>query len=277
MNSEPDTNAQVNNQQTLQRHWFYFRLSVVFLTRIPLTLKEQINDSDINHTSPYFGFVGLVIGAILALVSWPLLSILPSEIVVVLGMAISLMLTGAFHEDGLADTADGFGGGWSQEQKLNIMKDSRIGTYGSSALIIVLLLKYQLLVSLIHVGFIEFVVALLASHSISRVIAVSLIGALPYVQLDQHSKTKPIAQELPIGAWRLLLSSVTVVGLLLWIVLGVSILFFVMSIAVILVLRWGFKKYIKSQLGGYTGDILGAAQQLFELIVYLLLVVRLVG
>ncbi|MDC2890106.1 adenosylcobinamide-GDP ribazoletransferase [Psychrosphaera algicola] len=271
------SNSQMSKRQNLQQHWFYFRLSLVFLTRIPIVIKEQVNDNDINHTSAYFGFVGFVLAAILAIVSWPLLLILPPEIVVALSMAVSLMLTGAFHEDGLADTADGLGGGWTQEQKLNIMKDSRIGTYGSSALIIVLLLKYQLLVSLINVGFIEFVVALFTSHSVSRVIAVSLIGALPYVQLDQQSKTKPIAQELPSGAWRLLMCSLAIVGLILLFVLEVAITHVLLSIGVILALRLAFKKYMKSQLGGYTGDILGATQQVFEILVYVLLVVWLVG
>jgi adenosylcobinamide-GDP ribazoletransferase len=260
-----------------QKHWFYFRLAIVFLTRIPLRLPEEVDEQDINHTSAYFGFVGLFIGCLLALFCWPLSYLLPIEVVVLIGMATSLMLTGAFHEDGLADTADGFGGGWTVEQKLAIMKDSRLGTYGATALIIALLLKYQLLVNLLSLGYLEFALALVTAHSLSRVAATSFIATLPYVQADKDSKTKPVAQQLSPHYARLSISCVISVLLIVWMGLNVSVVDFVVLIVCFAFAQLGLKRFFTAQLGGYTGDVLGAAQQIFELLTYSVLVAMLVA
>jgi adenosylcobinamide-GDP ribazoletransferase len=118
----------------VQHQFFLFKLAIVFLTRLPVSIKREVNDSTLNLATGYFGLVGFFIATLNASVLFLSMLVLPISIAVLLSMVFGLMLTGAFHEDGLADTADGFGGGWLPEQKLTIMKDSRLGTYGASAL-----------------------------------------------------------------------------------------------------------------------------------------------
>jgi adenosylcobinamide-GDP ribazoletransferase len=184
-------------------------------------------------------------------------------------MVFGLMLTGAFHEDGLADTADGFGGGWSAVQKLTIMKDSRLGTYGASALCMSLMLKYQSLVMLAEVSVRTAVVSLLFAHVISRVLAVSIIPSLDYVQLENDSKTKPVAKSLAGSSiFPLLLSSVLVSWLFVY-YLDINIFYGLGFLSLVWLVRLLFIAFTKKQIGGYTGDVLGAAQQIFELTTYL--------
>lgn len=260
---------------TIQQHFYYVQLALVFLTRLPVKLNGEVTEQDINRSSAYFGLVGAIVALLVALVSWPLALVLPIEGVVVLSLIASLMITGAFHEDGLADTADGFGGGWQQQQKLTIMKDSRLGTYGASALFLSLLLKYQLLVTILENGFVTFVCALLAAHMISRVFAVSYIGQLPYVQVDGESKTKPVAQSLPQGSWTALNVTLLVAAVILWLGLVFSIFDIVMLAVILLLVRVLFLRFIQSQIQGYTGDVLGAAQQVAENICYIMFIILL--
>lgn len=253
-------------------HLLYLKLAIVFLTRLPLKVEQEVQEHDINHTSAYFGMVGFGIAAIVVAVAWLFSLVLPNPIVVLLCMAASLLITGAFHEDGLADAADGFGGGWLQQDKLKIMKDSRIGTYGACALVLSLLLKYQLLLILLDHSFYYFAFGLLVAHCVSRVVAVSYIGDLPYVQIDGESKTKPVAQSLPEGSWSVLLLSLAVAFILLWLVLNLSLLQIGLFAAILFACRDVFRRFIQKQIQGYTGDVLGAAQQIFELSCYLILV-----
>ena len=131
----------------------------------------------------------------------------------VLILAVNLLLTGAFHEDGWADVWDGFGGGWNKQQKLVIMKDSRLGTYGASALMLALLLKYQSLVLLADSLLLVLMVFIVA-NTLSRANATSLIASMNYVQEDQLSKVKPITQYLPKTSLALLL--ITSIGVLVF-------------------------------------------------------------
>lgn len=127
-------------------------------------------------------------------------------------MAFGLLLTGAFHEDGWADVWDGFGGGWQVEQKLTIMKDSRLGTYGAAALFIILLIKFQSLV-LFSTSLTAIITAILLGQCLSRVIATSLIMSMDYVSEDATSKVKPIAMHLSFNSLAIL--TLTAVILLL--------------------------------------------------------------
>lgn len=122
-----------------------FLLAVSFFSRIPVPVSLPYSSERMNQAGRYFALVGLLLGAICALVYSLATQLFSTNISVFLTMVLSLLLTGAFHEDGLADMADGVGGGMTAERRLEIMKDSRIGTYGSSALIMVLLGKYLLL------------------------------------------------------------------------------------------------------------------------------------
>ncbi|MGS0536542.1 adenosylcobinamide-GDP ribazoletransferase [Pseudoalteromonas sp. SaAl2] len=252
--------------------WQLLQLAISFLTRIPITLRFEVTGDHLNQASRYFALVGLGLGLVHALVFYCLQFILPVSMCVLLVLALSLLMTGAFHEDGWADVWDGFGGGWQVSQKLNIMKDSRLGTYGAAALIIILLLKYQSLVILSDDnGVLLF--AIIAGQCLSRVVATSIIFSMDYVSEDASAKVKPLAMHLSktslvtlLLTAALLFAATLILQLVTWQALGIITLALVF--VRLMVMHW-----FKRQLGGYTGDCLGAAQQLSELSIYITLIV----
>jgi len=252
-----------SQKENLQEEKTLLLLALSFFTRIPVNFSAEITPAQLNKASRYFAVIGLFIGIICSLVYMVSVEYLPKSIAVLIAMAASLLVTGAFHEDGWADVWDGFGGGWSIEQKLNIMKDSRLGTYGAAALFIILLLKFQSLMVLASPA-----MALILANTLSRVVATSLIYDMEYVALDASSKVKPLAQELSKKSLVILL----VTGLLvsLWFLpLGECILLFV----ILFIFRSLLASWFTRQLGGYTGDCLGAAQQSSEIVIYLSLLI----
>lgn len=257
----------VFNNVKSQINLFYLALS--FFTRLPVPKTMQYSETLLNQANRYFSLVGLLIGLMLVLSFLCLNLILPTTISIILIMVISLLLTGAFHEDGLADMADGMGGGFTKEKKLAIMKDSRIGTYGSVTLIMAFLLKYSLLVELANFDSTYLLLSIVLSESLSRAVAGSLISNMPYVSDEGQSKSKPLAQAqsqtellilVIIGTMPLLLFPIKPVVLIL-----VSLILF----------RWLFKKWLMVKLGGFTGDCLGAAQQIAQMLIYIVLVANL--
>ncbi|MCF2859089.1 adenosylcobinamide-GDP ribazoletransferase [Pseudoalteromonas sp. SMS1] len=251
-----------------------FKLAVIFLTRVPVALSGKVSDEDINLSSRYFALVGLGIGLCMACALWLLSLCLPMSVAILFTLGLGLLITGAFHEDGFVDVWDGFGGGWCKQQKLDIMKDSRIGTYGAVALIILMLSKYQLLLELSE-GVAKLLFAVVMAQTLSRMTATSLIGKLPYVQLDAQSKVKPVAKVLQPTSRAILYASGVIVLLV-----GVSLFEFSVwhSLALLGTLwltRWVCQQWFSRQLGGYTGDCLGAAQQICEIVVYVFCVVSL--
>lgn len=240
-----------------------FFIAMGFFTRIPMPSWVEVNSDRLNQASRYFGAVGIVVGGISALVYLIANELFPSSIAIVFAMVASVITTGGFHEDGLADTADGFGGGWTLQDKLTIMKDSRVGTYGVLALVFALLFKFVLLSEIALYAPHLVVSALIVSHCLSRVLAASLIFSEPYVREDASSKSKPLAQSQTLNELAILLITG---ALVLWITgitaaLGLCALLLVLRYLIII----GFRR----QIGGYTGDTLGAAQQLSEMTVYL--------
>lgn len=241
------------------RQWQLFCLALAFFSRIPVPASTPYSPELLNQSSRYLSLVGLLLGALQALILLTAAQLLPFSIAVLLSLMAGLVLTGAFHEDGLADTADGLGGGLSLERKLEIMKDSRVGTYGLVTLFSVFLIKWQSLQALDT----QAVWALVLVAGLSRATAVSLTFVLPYQQLDVISKTKPIATSLQkralLSIWLFVLPLLYFVplplalSLLATLALSFSLLYF----------------YYRSQLQGYTGDLLGAAQQMSELSCYL--------
>lgn len=247
-----------------QLNLFYIALG--FLTRIPVPEKIDFNQDNLNKASRYFSLVGWVVGLICALTFALLNLILPIHLAIVFSMLVSVLLTGCFHEDGLADTCDGFGGGWTQEQKLNIMKDSRLGTYGAVALWFLLTIKFLLLSSLSS-NIIP--MALLVAHPVSRSLSSCLIFMLPYVTQDKASKVKPLAKKQ------------SFFDLKINFIIGSLALLLVMPIAFtlvisLLILVFIIKFFLHKQIQGFTGDTLGASQQIAELMVYLILLVGVV-
>ncbi|MEC8525405.1 MAG: adenosylcobinamide-GDP ribazoletransferase [Pseudomonadota bacterium] len=248
---------------TLRQQLNLWWIAVAFFTRIPVPSSVEFSQANLNRASRYFSAVGWLIGLICGAVLWAFMLIFPQDVAVLLAMIVSLLLTGCFHEDGLADTCDGLGGGWTTEQKLRIMKDSRVGTYGAAALWVSLTLKFVLLSQLL-----EPVLALIIAHPLSRIIPTLFIAVMPYVSDSDTSKAKPLAESgswvdtaiaVGIGSCALLLVPVgsSGVGMLLAVLLVVGVMSFL---------------FLKKQLGGFTGDALGAVQQVSELALYLAMI-----
>lgn len=256
----------------LKTQWLLWLLALSFFTRIPVKLPEHLTNEQLSNmlhqASRYFALVGFVIGLASAVVYFFCQLFLPEPVSILLTMAFGLMLTGAFHEDGWADVWDGFGGGWSVEQKLNIMKDSRLGTYGASALFFMLALKFFALYELADFSNGLPIIALVVGHTLSRVVATSLIADMPYVAEDATSKAKPVAKQLSQTSLTCLLMTGLLVALL-----ALPMIIVVKLAIVLLLTRIVLKLWFNKQLGGYTGDCLGAAQQLSELVIYLSFIV----
>lgn len=232
--------------------------ALVFFTRIPAPKGVDFSTVNLNRASRYFPLIGLFVGACAALVLITTSQFLPLSLAVLLSMASSILITGAFHEDGLADSVDGFGGGWSKEQVLRIMKDSSIGTYGVVALIITLAIKYHALGELMYPASV-----LILGHSLSRFAAVCLIYRDNYVREGADAKAKPLASTIERNG--LLIAGLPPVLALL---LMASLNAWLVLIPVCLITA-GCSYYFNKRIGGYTGDCLGTCQQLTELSIYL--------
>lgn len=240
-----------------------FLTAIGFFTRLPVPSWVPWSEERLNHAARYFPLVGWVVGAVGAGSYLIFAALLPISLAVILSTAITVRLTGAFHEDGLADTCDGLGAAWNKEQALLIMKDSRIGSYGTVGLCLMLLAK---MVALIEIGIrypLGVPMALLAAHPLSRLAATTLIHSLSYVREDRDAKSKPLAHRL--NTSELLIA--VIFGLL-------PLLLFPLSLSLIILIccvttTFLGARYLVRRLGGYTGDCLGAIQQFSELSCYL--------
>lgn len=234
-------------------------MAIQYFTRVPMPSWVGHSAEHLSGTARYFTAVGLLVGGVGALVLWATALVLPAPLPVILSTAVTVFITGAFHEDGLADTFDGLGGGATRERALEIMKDSRIGTFGVAALVLTLLIKVAALNALPAV----FAVAvLIGGHAFSRACAVTLLFASSHVGNPEFSRARAVAQ--PMGRGEYLVAVVVGVAPLFW--CGVhAVAGFVSALIVLYVLaRWFVRR-----LGGFTGDTLGAAQQLTEIAFYL--------
>jgi adenosylcobinamide-GDP ribazoletransferase len=257
-------NEPLKHKVTAQLNLFYLALS--FFTRLPVPKSMHYSEVLLNKANRYFSLVGLVTGGLLALSYACFSTFLPTNIAILLTMAISLLLTGAFHEDGLADMADGIGGAFTTEKRLIIMKDSRIGTYGAVTLVIALLLKFTLLMNIAEHDSNHLLLAIVLAEVLSRAVAGSLISSMPYVSDIEKSKSKPLAQAQSISELALLL----LIGITPLIFYSGEVIFTLLIVLVFF--RSLFKRWLMAKIGGFTGDCLGAGQQLSELLIYLTLV-----
>ena len=127
-----------------------FFTSLMFYTRLPCPSYIDHSENYLNKATRYFPLIGIIVGTISFLLFWIFNQIFNVEINIIIAIATGILITGAFHEDGFADTFDGFGGGWTKEKILEIMKDSRIGAYGAISLIVLILLKLFTFSSLVY-------------------------------------------------------------------------------------------------------------------------------
>lgn len=267
----PSSSSKLSVLQRLRYEARLILVAVHFLTRISVPSFSHYDPQWLHQSSRYFPAVGLLIGLLCAGVFWLSSLLFIPLVAAVISTAFGIKLTGAFHEDGLADSCDGLGGGLTRERTLEIMKDSRLGTYGVLGLVSALLLKISLLTAMpTPVA----IVALIIGHTASRLFCISLLTLLPYGGEIEHAKAKPMAQQLtPLQA---IYSS----G---WLILAITLvtLVFPNTMKQIGIWQWllalllgigttdYMRRLLRRRLDGYTGDGLGATQQLSEIAIYI--------
>jgi adenosylcobinamide-GDP ribazoletransferase len=242
-------------------------IALQFLTRIPVPARVGYQDAWLHASARHFPLVGTVVGAIGAGVLLAVSLAWPWPVAAMLSMIATLIATGAFHEDGLADTFDALGGAVSRERALIIMKDSRLGTYGTVALVAVLALKAAALISLAA----EAAVALVLAHTASRALPVLLIRVLPYAGDAESAKAKPLAQRVSRAGVVVACAWVVAVALLLVAAGALPAPRVALALAAAGAVAWAMARWLRRRLQGFTGDTLGAAQQLGEVTIYLAL------
>lgn len=237
----------------------YFFTALGYFTRVPVPRWVGFEADYLNAAARYFPLIGVLIGGFGAVIYLAALRVFPAGVAVLLSMAATLLITGAFHEDGLADCADAFGGAYTRDDTLRIMHDSRIGAFGAIALIVALALKWQTLASMLPLRTAWMIVA---AHAASRTFAISYLCTLDYVRAE--GKAKPVAHKMSSGAFML----AAVIGLP-WLFWPDWRLGCVTTVA-LGAMQFFIGRYFVRRIGGYTGDCLGFAQQLFELAIYLI-------
>jgi adenosylcobinamide-GDP ribazoletransferase len=256
----------------MPHQWRLVLVAVQYFTRVPVPAMPDFDPRWLGESARYFSLVGWLVGAVAAL-AWLAASLLfPPPVAAGITLATSALLTGAFHEDGLADSFDALGGVVPRERALAIMRDSRIGSYGSLALLLVTGLRWLALAALpTALG----AAALLALHPAARAGSASLMHGLPYAR-DDDSKAKPVAEGMDDGQllWVVAFGAAPACALVAlqpdWAAPLLLALFALVG------LRFVLAAWYRQRLGGYTGDTLGCAEQLGELL-FLLVVLAVWG
>ena len=265
-----------------------FLLAVQFFTRIPVTgaLAEWVGFSPamLRASAAHFPGVGVLVGAVAAGVYALLAALLPDTayaplVAATLSTVVTVLLTGGFHEDGLADVADGLGGSYDKARALEIMKDSRVGAFGSMALVLTLLAKVALVALLGSVDGIPdgwdeapfkawyVCSALFAGHVVSRTLPLLLIYWLPHVGDSAASKSKPLADQISFRS--LLIAFLWCFMALAFVLLALEAIDLIVACSLSFIALLYMHRLFKRRLQGFTGDCLGATQQVCEITFYL--------
>lgn len=268
----------------------HYLLSLQFFTRIPVTgrLAGWVGYSPamLRASAGHFPGVGWLVGALVAAFTALLLAALPEGgysplVAAVWSTAFGVLITGAFHEDGLADVFDGLGGSPQRERALIIMKDSRVGAFGAIALMLALLAKVSLLALLGSVSPALLCTALFLAHVVSRTWPLLLIRLMPHVGDAAGSKSKPLADQISGAAlvtafsWcflalALVLYAQNAIGLIAIDLSDMALLQALVAGLALSGVAWGLMgRWFWRRLQGFTGDCLGATQQVCELAFYL--------
>ncbi|CAK0754775.1 Adenosylcobinamide-GDP ribazoletransferase [uncultured Gammaproteobacteria bacterium] len=256
---------QFPSPQPLAATWWHPPLAaLLFLTRLPLPLPATLTITWTSAMMVWFPLVGAGIGlgggVVFAIGLW---LGLPCPLAATVTLAAMLLLTGGLHEDGLADLADGLGGGGTRERKLEIMRDSRIGSYGALALIIALLTRYQSLTALADP--LRVTAVLVVSGAVSRAAMVVLAGWLPPARSDGLGRSHGQA------SGTVVLAAVAFASVIGEVILG-STMVVPALVCTLAVLILGL--IARCHLGGQTGDVLGAGQQIGEVVFMLAAVAK---
>ncbi len=253
----------------MKKEWKIFLVSVMYFTRIRVPATIDHDAEYLQKAPKYFPMIGWIVGAISALSFVIFSTWVSSDAGILASMIAGVLTTGAFHEDGFADVCDGFGGGWTKEKILLIMKDSRIGAFGAIGLLAIFSTKFLLLKELLRYPGANrlFIIVILAAHSLSRLMSVLTIQWSVNVTDPDKNKSKPLTR-----------SKLTRFELAMAIVFAVAPLaalpwYLLVAIPCLLLITFALNRYFRKWIGGYTGDCLGAIQQVTEIVFYLVTVI----
>lgn len=245
-------------------HW-YDRLwaALIFFTRLPFWRIYQPPQDSYKAVVEYWPLAGWITGGAMAATLYFGSMVFPWIVTVVIAIIVRLFITGALHEDGLADFIDGFGGGGDRDRILSIMKDSHIGTYGVLGLILYMLLLASVLYSM---GPALAAITVLAADPFSKMVSSQLINMLPYARREEEAKAKTIYRKPTLAAGL----SLTLQGLLpMALLLGVMGSSWYLVIFIPPLVMYFLYLLMLRKIQGYTGDCCGAVCLLVELAVYL--------
>ena len=248
---------------------FYDRIwaALIFFTRLPFWRLHQPPKACYETVVEHWPLVGWLTGGVMAATLYGASMVLPYQVAVLVAIVMRLLLTGALHEDGLADFLDGFGGSGNNRQRiLDIMKDSHIGTYGVIGLILYLLLLFFCLSSMSPE---MAALAILAADPYAKMLTAQLVSMMPYARREEEAKAKVIYRKINLASGiSLAVQGLLPIGLFVWYV-GVAweTLIFIPALVMyfLYLLIW-------RRLHGYTGDCCGAVCLMVELSMYLTLI-----
>jgi len=251
----------------MQRQLSLFLVAVQFLTRIRVPFLDEFEPHWLSQSARYFPLVGALVGWVSVGVWWLSSHYFPPAVAVGVMISAAVLLTGAFHEDGFADVCDGFGGGSTRDAVLAIMKDSRVGTYGVIGVALMLGLKWTALTAMPRAAFPAVVIG---ASMVSRWSATALIWRMRYVRDQPNAKSKPLADSLGTMDWLVsgALGAIALVPLVFLVDLTANLPWwraFWTAVAIACAATLFAAVYFARRIGGYTGDCLGAVQQMTEL------------
>ncbi|PWD98415.1 adenosylcobinamide-GDP ribazoletransferase [Marinilabilia rubra] len=232
--------------------------SILYFTRLSLPFKVEYRKENQQLALTWFPLVGAIVGGLAALVFWLMSLYLPHTVAVIVSLGASVLVTGAFHEDGFADVCDAFGGGYSKDQRLKIMKDSRVGAYALIGVVILFALKIALL---IEIQPLWIPVILITSHVLSRWSTLIISMGWNYARPTEESKSRDTSH--PISWVRFF--GATGLGLLPFLLFDSW--WVLVTIPVVTLFSWLAGSWFQKRIGGYTGDCLGSVQQVNEVLV----------
>ena len=240
--------------------------ALIFFTRLPFWRLYQPPQASYKTVVEYWPLAGWLTGGAMAATLYFGSMVLPHAVAVIAAIAVRLLITGALHEDGLADFLDGFGGGGDRERILAIMKDSHIGTYGVLGLIIYMLLLGTALYSMpVAVA----ALMILAADPFSKMVTSQLVSMLPYARREEEAKNKTVYRKPTLAAGLLMsLQGLLPMALMIWLT-GIS---WYLVVCLPVVVMYFLYLLILRKIRGYTGDCCGAVCLLVELTVYLVAV-----
>jgi adenosylcobinamide-GDP ribazoletransferase len=242
----------------MRRELRIFFTAVMFLTRLPVPRTTDHSPDYLRQAPRYFPVVGWIVGGLCSIAFWLFSRLISIDIGIAASMITGLLTTGCFHEDGFADVCDGMGGGWTKEKILLIMKDSRIGAYGAIGLIAILATKFLLLKELRYI-----VPAVLTAHTVSRLMPVLVMKFGVYASDPDQSKARGLVGKAMTPTSLVVAIALSLIPFLL------LPPHFPLVILPALAMTIGMYRWFRKWIGGYTGDCLGAIQQVTEITVYL--------